>query len=479
MNLDIDTLPPEKIAAAIARLEAEKQRRVGENQLAHFRPYPKQREFFAAGAKYRERLLIAGNQTGKTLAAAMELTAHVTGIYAPWWEGFRFDHAIRAWACGETSEVVRETIQLLLLGEPGQHGTGCIPKAALVEVVPGRGLADLVDTIRVRHVNGDVSTIALKAYSQGRERFQGATIDYLWLDEEPDVSIFIEALTRTNVTQGPSVLTFTPIKGLSTVVKRYLLEPSPDRSVTTMTLDDALHYDAAQKAQIIASYPEHERDTRTKGVPAMGSGRVFTVDEEKLLVEPFECPRHWVRLGGMDFGWTHFAAFVEMWWNRDLDVLYLVRTYRVREQTPLQHVEALRSWKLLWAWPHDGRNATLAGAGEPLMAQYRDAGLDMMHTHAQFEETHLTKTGGNSVEAGVLEMADRMRGDRWKVFRGQNDGWLEEYRMYHRKDGLLVKEGDDAISASRYALMMRRFARTLEPAKKRSFARPLGSWMSA
>jgi hypothetical protein len=42
------------------------------------------------------------------------------------------------------------------------------------------------------------------------------------------------------------------------------------------------------------------------------------------------------------------------------------------------------------------------------------------------------------------------------VFRGQNDEWLEEYAMYHRKDGLLVKEGDDAISASRYALMMLR-----------------------
>jgi len=84
------------------------------------------------------------------------------------------------------------------------------------------------------------------------------------------------------------------------------------------------------------------------------------------------------------------------------------------------------------------------------MAQYRDAGLDMMHEHAQFED------GGVSVEAGVQEMHDRMRGGRWKVFRGQNDDWLEEYSMYHRKDGLLVKEGDDAISASRYALMMKR-----------------------
>ena len=374
---------------------------------------------------------MAGNQTGKTWAAAMELAAHVSGNYPVWWDGFRFDR-----------------------GEPGQHGTGCIPKAALLEVVPARGLADLADIIQVRHVSGDVSTISLKAYSQGREQIQGATIDYLWLDEEPDVTIFTEALTRTNVIQGPSVLTFTPLKGVSSVVKRYLHEPSPDRNVTTMTLDDALHYSAEDKARIIAQYPEHERDTRTKGIPAMGSGRVFLVDEDKLLVEPFECPSHWIKLGGLDFGWTHYAAFCECWWDRDLDIFYLVRTLRLREQTPLQHAEAVRHWRLRWAWPHDGCNQTLAGAGVSLMRQYADAGLDMMLEKATFED------GGMSVEAGVQEMHDRMRGGRWRVFKGRNDDWLEEFRMYHRRDGLLVKENDDAISASRYALMMKRHGQT-------------------
>jgi hypothetical protein len=55
----------------------------------------------------------------------------------------------------------------------------------------------------------------------------------------------------------------------------------------------------------------------------MGSGRVFMVDEEKLLVEPFECPSHWVKIGGCDFGWDHPAAFVELWWDRDLYRLYI------------------------------------------------------------------------------------------------------------------------------------------------------------
>jgi hypothetical protein len=69
-------------------------------------------------------------------------------------------------------------------------------------------------------------------------------------------------------------------------------------------------------------------------------------------------------------------------------------------------------------------------------------------------------------------MADRMRGGRWKVFRAQNDAWLEEYRLYRRDaDGRVVAENDDAISASRYGLMMRRHARTA--GWKSRFYRPL------
>jgi Terminase RNaseH-like domain len=99
------------------------------------------------------------------------------------------------------------------------------------------------------------------------------------------------------------------------------------------------------------------------------------------------------------------------------------------------------------------------------MRQYADAGLDMQHEAACFED------GGRSIEAGVLEMADRMRGGRWKVFKGKNDGWMQEVATYHRKDGLLIKEHDDAISASRYALMMRRHGQSA--AGKASFNREI------
>jgi hypothetical protein len=56
-------------------------------------------------------------------------------------------------------------------------------------------------------------------------------------------------------------------------------------------------------------------------------------------------------------------------------------------------------------------------------------------------------------------MLDRMQTGRFKVFDHLND-WFEEFRMYHRKDGKIVKLGDDLMSATRYADMMKRHAIT-------------------
>lgn len=340
MNLNLNGMDKQKIEALIADLETE----ADHDKLSAYKPYPKQLAFHAAGASHRERLFMCGNQLGKTTAGSMEVAAHATGLYPSWWQGKRFEEPTIGWVAGTTSETTRDTCQRLLVGRPGQEGTGAIPKHAIVELVPARGIPDLLDSIKVRHISGGTSIIGIKSYLRGRESFQSETLHYAWLDEEPPSDVYFEALTRTNVTQGPVTLTFTPLLGISTVVKRFLMEPSPD--VTTMTIDDVEHFNDKERAQIIDSYPEHEREARTRGVPTLGSGRIFTTAEEKLLVDPLDnIPTHWLRWGGMDFGWTHHAAFCELAWDRDQDIVYLIRTLRLREQTPLQHAEAVRSWK--------------------------------------------------------------------------------------------------------------------------------------
>src|SRR5882724_6702599 len=429
-------------------------RRPVENRLAHYVPDPKQAAFHAAGATARERLLMAGNQLGKTLAGGFEVAMHMTGRYPDWWQGKRFTKPVVGWVCGRSGEDVRDGMQRILLGRAGQRGTGSIPKDAIADLVPARGTPGLYDIIRIKHASGGVSAASTKSYKAGREAFQGEALDFVSFDEEPPADIYTEGLTRTNIGAGPVWLTFTPLLGMSEVVRRFLLEPSPDRSVTQMTIDDVTHYTAEERARIIASYPPHEREARIKGVPVLGSGRIFPVPEDEIASPEREFPRHWPRIGGMDFGYDHPFAAVELVWDRDTDTIHVTRSYRHREGSPVLHAAALRPWgKLPWAWPRDGSRETLEGAGVALARQYGAQGLDMLAGHAQFED------GSVSVEAGLMDMLDRMKTGRFKVLAHLND-WFEEFRLYHRKDGRVVKEGDDLMAATRYALMMLRHATT-------------------
>ena len=168
----------------------------------------------------------------------------------------------------------------------------------------------------------------------------------------------------------------------------------------------------------------------------------------------------------MDFGWDHPFAAVELVHDRDSDVVYVSRTHKLREATPVLHASTLRAWgkELRWAWPRDGRRETLEGAGVALADQYRAQGLNLLHQHAQFQD------GSVSVEAGLMDMLTRMQTGRFKVFKHLND-WWEEFRLYHRRDGRVVKEGDDLMSATRYGVMMLRFAST--KAAYSNFRRPI------
>lgn len=456
---------PSILKSELASLLEEQHRRKQRTRLFRYGPYAKQREFHEAGKEFRERLLMAGNQLGKTYSGAAEASFHLTGKYPDWWTGRRFTKPVRMWAGSKTGEVTRDGVQRLLVGEPkdrAQWGTGLIPGDDLLDHASRVGVSDALDSVVVRHVSGGNSTLGFKSYDQGRQKWQGETLDLVWFDEEPEEDIYTEGLTRTNATGGMSFLTFTPLLGMSDVVRRFLMEESPDRNVTTMTIEDAEHYTPEQREQIIRSYPAHERDARAKGIPILGSGRIFPLADEEISVAPFDIPVHWVRIGGLDFGYDHPFAACELAWDRDTDSIYVTKAFRQKNSTPVLHAAALKPWGdwLPWSWPHDGLQHD-KGSGEQLAKQYEAQGLKMLDERATFED------GGNGVEAGLMEMLDRMQTGRWKVFSHLTE-WFEEFRLYHRKDGKVVKIMDDLLSASRYGMMMLRYAE-MPPRGKRAY----------
>lgn len=398
---------------------------------------------------------MAGNQLGKTVAGAAEVAMHLTGRYPAWWDGKRFGKPIVMLAGSESYELTRDGVQRLLLGPPDREeewGTGFIPADAIAARTRRIGVSNALDSVTVRHISGGLSSLGLKAYEQGRGKWQANTVDFVWFDEEPPSDVYFEGITRTNATRGSVAVTFTPLLGMSEVVARYMMEESPDRAVITMTIDDAEHYTAEERAKIIASYPPHEREARTKGIPSLGSGLIFPVVEDDIIIDPIAIPAIWPQINGIDFGYDHPFGAANLAWDRDADIVYVTKDYRKREATPIIHAAAIKPWGewIPCAWPHDGLQHD-KGSGDQLAAQYRGQGLNMLPTHAEWEE------GGNGVEAGIAEMLDRMQTGRLKVFRTCS-AWLEERRLYHRKDGKIVKERDDVISASRYGLMMLRHA---------------------
>jgi phage terminase large subunit-like protein len=439
----------------LALLEAQAKARQ-HNKLNLFAPYPKQEQFFEIGATKRERLLMAGNQLGKSEAGAFELACHLTGLYPQWWVGKRFDRPIRAWAGGVSGEMVRNVSQLKLCGTPGSEedwGTGMIPKALLVGKSAGHGVADLLDGIKVRHVSGGVSTLNFKTYEQGRGKWQGATLDAIWWDEEPPMDIYSEGLARLTG-DGCTWMTFTPLLGWSEVVSRFLRDDSPDarrdRGVVRMGIRDAMHFTEEQKAQRLASYPAHEREARAEGTPLLGSGAVFEgVIESDISTSMLlsDTPKHWPLMWSIDFGISHPFAAVLLAWDRDTDCVYVLHTIKMQGQIPLAHADAMKriAPNVPVAWPHDG-NDREKGSGEPLAALYKAQGLRMLPTHATFA------AGGYSTEAGVADLLARMRSDRFKVGSHLRD-WWDEFRIYHRKDGLIVKVNDDLLSATRIGVM--------------------------
>jgi phage terminase large subunit-like protein len=445
-----------------------------------FDPYSKQREFMALGAKFPERLLTAGNQTGKTKCGGYETGCHLTGVYPEWWKGLRFDQntgPCEVWVGGTAGVAVRDGPQKQLFGEPGVadlFGTGFIPRDAIEgDPSSSRAATSAIDTAHIRHSSGGLSSVGFKTYEQDRRHWQGPTKKFLWFDEEPPLDIYTEGLARLAATGGSHILTFTPLFGYSDVVKRFLEETNSRRAHIQMALTDARHMTAELIEATLSIYPRHEWAARRDGDPHLSGGLVFGVPPEDLEENPwsmgsgqtgFQLPANWPLLWAVDF--THSGSNISHPFAAVLGAIeppgigHILATIKTLEGLPLIHAQRMKdiAANVPVAWPHDGNVADMKG--EPLAQLYRKLGLNMLAEHATFLE------GGYSTEGGITALDLAMRSGHFKVNKLCQD-WFQEMRTYHRKkdpehpdqDGKLVKINDDLMSATRIFWMARRFAR--------------------
>ena len=275
--------------------------------------------------------------------------------------------------------------------------------------------------------------------------------------------IWTECLARVPETQGIILLTFTPLKGLSEVVRTFYPHPdSHEKAITRMELEDARHGDGsshladAEVENMKSRYPPYEREAREKGIPVLGSGLIYAVPEAQLVEPPPEPGPFWARVGGLDLGGgEHPTAYTLLGHDRDVDCIHVLHTYKAVDPRIAVHAAAINSVApgVPVAWPKDAHIRD-RNDGMKYADIYRQHGTFMLRDHAQWED------GSVSVEAGIAELLNRMVEGRFKCSYNHQHFW-EEVRVYHRRNGVVNKQFDDTMDSLRYGVMMLRYAKRL------------------
>ena len=203
------------------------------------------------------------------------------------------------------------------------------------------------------------------------------------------------------------------------------------------TKDGAL--DKKTKDELYAALPPHPREARSKGVPVLGAGAIYPVDEEFIKVPDFVIPAHWPRAYALDVGWNCTAA---VWGavDRESETGYLYACYKRGQAEPPIHAMGIKT-KGDWI-PGVVDPASRGGSqinGEKLLQLYKDNGLNL-------------GLADNAVEAGIHDVWTALSTGKLKVFKSMAP-WFDEFRLYRRADngkGTIVKANDHLMDTTRY-----------------------------
>ncbi len=238
--------------------------------------------------------------------------------------------------------------------------------------------------------------------------------------------------------------------------------------VVTATWDDAPHLSDEAKAELLEGIPPHLRKARSKGVPHMGAGAIYPVEEEDIVCEPREIPDHWPRVYGLDVGWKRTAA---VWGalDRESQTVYLYSEhYRGQAEPPVHAASIQARGKWIPGVVDPAARGRGQRDGSQLLHEYQALGLKL-------------SPAVNAVEAGIYAVWTRLSGGRLKVFSSLQS-WLSEYRLYRRdEDGKIVKEHDHLMDATRYLIVSGLERAIVKPVDGRGRAHTTGegAWLGS
>jgi hypothetical protein len=201
---------------------------------------------------------------------------------------------------------------------------------------------------------------------------------------------------------------------------------------------DVPHIGPEERKRLEGTYQNFEKSARLRGVPSLGSGAIFPIDESDILVRPFEIPP-WLRFAyGMDVGWNVTCGIFGAY-DAEGDILYLIGEHYRSTAEPSVHAAAIRARAGGWMPgcidpASKGRSQV---DGRQLLELYQQLGLRLT-------------PADNGLEAGIYKCWERLSTGRLKVFSNLQN-WLAEYRVYRRDErGRVVAVMNHAMDATRY-----------------------------
>ena len=204
--------------------------------------------------------------------------------------------------------------------------------------------------------------------------------------------------------------------------------------------DDVPHLTEEMKQSMESGMLPHLKEARRNGRPILGSGAIYPIPEEDIVYSGIEMDKYW-RVGcGFDVGWKKNAA---VWgaYNSANDTIYLTDEYYRGYAEPAVHAQALLArGKKIPTMIDTAAHASGQFDGKVLFTSYQDLGLHLINAN-------------KAVDAGLLEVYQRLSSGRLKVHKNLMN-WWSEFRIYRRDDkGAIVKKNDHLMDATRYLVM--------------------------
>ena len=341
----------------IRAIEAEQARRKNEDALSRYntgdKVHEKQVAFHKCGK--RNRWVFGGNRSGKTECGAAECVYMARGIH-PYRENRR---EVSGWVVSLSQQVQRDVAQKKILHY--------LRRDWIEEIVMLSGRKDspesgIIDFIRVKSALGGVSVIGFKSCDQGREKFQGASLDFVWFDEEPPHDIYTECRMRVMDRKGDIFGTMTPLKGLTFIYNDVFLNRANDPEIwyEFMEWSDNPYLDKGEISLLEGCMDERTLQSRKYGRFGASEGLVYPeFDESVHVIEPFPVPKEWQDNISIDPGLNNPLS--AHWYAVDFDdnVYVTYEHYEAGRDIDYHANEIKRICELL-QWKRDGRGRICA-----------------------------------------------------------------------------------------------------------------------